>query len=114
MGPVYASHKIAGSQVILTFTHTGNGLAAKDKYSYVKGFEIAGADKHFYPASGIINGNTISVQSVEVKNPVAVRYNWADDASEGNVFNKEWLPMAPFRTDNWDGITVKNKYKIDW
>ena len=114
IGPVFTSNKIEGSRVVLTFTHTGSGLVAKDKYGYIKGFEIAGADKKFYPASGIINGNTITVESNQVKNPVAVRYNWVDDASEGNVFNKEWLPMAPFRTDNWDGITVKNKYRIDW
>ncbi len=112
IGPVYQSHKTEGNLVTLTFTHTGRGMMAKDQYGYVKGFEVAGSDKVFHYARGIIQGNTIAVQSDEVTNPVAVRYNWADDATEGNVFNKEQLPMAPFRTDNWDGVTKNNRYAI--
>lgn len=45
--------------------------------------------------------------------PVAVRYNWTGDASEGNLFNQEMLPAAPFRTDNWDGVTIKNRYIVN-
>ncbi len=113
-GPVYQSQEIKGNRIILTFTHTGSGLFAKDKYGYARGFEIAGNDKVFHYARAIIDGNTITVQSDAVMNPVSVRYNWADDASEGNIFNKESLPMAPFRTDNWNGVTIKNKYTIGW
>jgi len=35
------------------------------------------------------------------KNPVAVRCGWADNPGEANSYNKEGLPAAPFRTDNW-------------
>jgi hypothetical protein len=35
-----------------------------------------------------------------------------NDASAGNLFNKEQFPAAPFRTDKWEGITVKNKYTV--
>ena len=111
-GPVFESYKTDGSHVTLTFTHTGSGLMARDRYGYLKGFEIAGNDKVFHYASAVIDGNTIIVRSDGVLNPVAVRYNWSDDASEGNVFNKEALPLAPFRTDTWEGVTVKNKYSI--
>ena len=111
-GPVFESYKTDGSRVTLTFTHTGSGLMARDRYGYLKGFEIAGNDKVFHYASAVIDGNTIIVRSDGVLNPVAVRYNWSDDASEGNVFNKEALPLAPFRTDTWEGVTVKNKYSI--
>ena len=111
-GPIYQSMKVDGNKVILTFTHTGSGLLVKDKYGYLKGFEIAGADKHFQYAKAIVEGDKIIVHAEGVTTPVAVRYNWADDASEGNLFNKELFPAAPFRTDDWEGVTVKNKYAI--
>jgi sialate O-acetylesterase len=111
-GPVYQSMKTEGDKIILTFTHTGSGLLIKDKYGYLKGFEIAGNDKHFHYAKAVAEGDKIVVYSESVVEPVAVRYNWCDDASEGNLFNKELFPAAPFRTDNWDGVTVKNRYNI--
>ena len=35
-----------------------------------------------------------------VAQPVAVRYGWADNP-EVNLYNREGLPAAPFRTDTW-------------
>ncbi len=111
-GPLYQSVKLDGNRAFLTFTHLGSDWLVKDKYGYIKGFEIAGADKKFYPAKASVDGDKIVVSSEEVAVPVSVRYNWADDASEGNLFNRELFPAAPFRTDNWDGITVKSKYSF--
>ena len=112
IGPAYQSMETKANKLVLTFTHTGNGLLVKDKYGYIKGFEIAAADKQFHYAKAMLEGNKITVYSDEVVEPVAVRYNWANDASEGNLFNKELFPAAPFRTDDWGGITMKNKYAI--
>lgn len=111
-GPVYQSMQTDGNKAILTFSHTGSGLVVKDKYGYIKGFEIAGADKKFHYARAIIAGEKIIVSADGVMQPVAVRYNWANDASEGNLFNREQLPAAPFRTDDWEGVTAKNKYAV--
>jgi sialate O-acetylesterase len=111
-GPMYQSMNKVGDRIDISFTHTGSGWLVKDKYGYIKGFEIAGADKKFHFAKALINGSKITVWCDEVPQPVAVRYNWADDASEGNLFNKEMLPAAPFRTDNWDGVTIKNRYIV--
>lgn len=109
-GPRYQSIKVTSNAISLTFTHTGSGLQIKDKGNTVNGFEIAGANKKFHPAQAIIAGNKIILKADGVLQPVAVRYNWADDASLGNLFNKELYPAAPFRTDNWESFTVKNKY----
>jgi len=111
-GPLYQSMKVTGNKVALTFTHAGNGFMVKDKYGYIKGFEIAGADQHFHFAKALVEGNTIVVFSEEVANPVAVRYAWADDMPEVNLYNKEGFPAVPFRTDTWPGITDKVKYSI--
>ena len=83
-------------------------MTTKDKYNYVKGFAIAGNDKKFYWAKAVIEGTTVTVYSDKVPNPVAVRYAWADNPDDANLYNKENLPTVPFRTDNWDGVT-KNK-----
>jgi len=60
----------------------------------------------------MIDGDKIIVFQGSIDHPVAVRYNWADDASEGNLFNNSYYPVAPFRTDQWKAITADKKYTI--
>jgi sialate O-acetylesterase len=95
-GPVYASLKIEGDHAVLSFTHIGTGLVAKD--GELKGFTIAGADGQFAAAKATIDGDKVVVSSSSVAAPVAVRYGWAN-TPDVNLFNKEGLPAAPFRTD---------------
>lgn len=104
-GPTYQSMKIDGNKIIISFTNTGSGLITKDKYGYVKGFAIAGADKKFVWAKAHIEGNTVVVYSDQVSNPVAVRYAWGNNPDDASLYNKEMLPASPFRTDTWPGIT---------
>ena len=111
-GPTYTSMKTEGNKVILRFQHADNGFLIKDRNGYIKGFTIAGADKHFYYAKAYVDGTSIVVYHEAVGSPVAVRYAWADNAEDANLFNKEGLPLVPFRTDAWDGFTKNNKYKI--
>ena len=110
-GPVYQSMKVAANKIVISFTGIGSGLIANDKYGYLKGFEIAGKDQQFHYAKAIIEGDKIIVWSDTVSTPEAVRFGWADDASEDNLFNKEGFPGAPFRTDQWKGITEGKKYE---
>ena len=111
-GPSYASLRVEGNKVIISFDNIGTGLIVHDKYGYIKGFEIAGEDRKFHYARAYINGNTVVVYSDSVNNPVAVHYGWADDAGEDNLFNKEGFPAEPFRTDEWTSITKAVKYQI--
>ena len=112
-GPAYQSMKIEGKAVRLTFTYVGSGLIAKDKYEYLKGFEVAGQDQKFHYAKAWIEGNEVVVSADVVANPVAVRYAWADNPEDANLFNKEGFPASPFRTDSWKGVTSEAKFKID-
>ena len=112
-GPVYKSMQTAGNRVILSFKNTGSGLMVRSNDSNLSGFEIAGEDKIFYRAKAFIKGNKVIVSSDHVQNPKAVRFGWADDASDDNLFNKEGFPAPPFRTDKWKGITEAVKYKIE-
>jgi sialate O-acetylesterase len=111
-GPVYESMSIQGDKIILSFTHTGSGLMVKDKYGYIKGFEIAGSDHHFYFAKALMQNNKVIVYADEVSKPETVRFAWADDASDANLYNSEGFPAVPFRTDQWKGITDDVKYSI--
>ncbi|PXY40315.1 hypothetical protein DMB65_13385 [Flavobacterium cheongpyeongense] len=111
-GPTYKSQEIKENQIIVTFENIGGGLS-KPNNSELKGFEIAGADKVFYSAKAIIKDNKIIVSSTEVSNPLAVRYGWADDDTNINLYNKEKFPASPFRTDNWEMITANEIYKVN-
>ncbi|MFI5123837.1 MAG: sialate O-acetylesterase [Chitinophagales bacterium] len=111
-GPVYESLTVSGHEIILTFTHTGSGLTAKDKYGYLRGFAIAGSDHHFHYAKASISGNKVIVSSDAVPEPLEVRYAWADDAGDANLYNQEGFPAVSFRTDQWKGLTDGRRYEI--
>jgi sialate O-acetylesterase len=111
-GPTYDSMKVEGNKVLITFKNTGGGLAIGTPpwtpsgkippvASELKGFAIAGADKKWVWAQARINGDQVVVSSDQAPNPAAVRYGWADNPP-CNLYNKEKLPAAPFRTDDWE------------
>jgi sialate O-acetylesterase len=97
-GPIYHSMKIEESKIILTFTNVGGGLIAKGG-GKLKHFAIAGADNKFVWAKAKIKGDKVIVWNDDIKNPVTVRYAWADNPEGANLYNKEGLPASPFRTD---------------
>lgn len=99
-GPLFQSMKIAGNQATLTFAGVGSGLEAKGG-GPLDGFTVAGGDKKFVPAQARIEGNKVVVSSPQVAAPVAVRYAWADNPADANLYNKEGLPASTFRTDEF-------------
>ncbi|MBX2842745.1 MAG: beta galactosidase jelly roll domain-containing protein [Flammeovirgaceae bacterium] len=103
--PAYKSHVVENGKVRIKFDHIGSGLIVKDKYGYINGFELAGEDKKFYFAKAKLEGNDIIVWTEMVKSPMAIRYGWADNPNDLNLYNKENLPATPFRTDDWPGIS---------
>ncbi|WP_426484297.1 sialate O-acetylesterase [Flavobacterium sp. 2] len=94
-GPLFKSMEQKGNQLMLSFTDTGSGLIAKNNTS-LKGFEIAGSDGKFIWANATIEGNKIKIWNENISKPVKVRYAWADNPIEANLYNKENLPASPF------------------
>ena len=94
-GPVYQSMKTDGNKIILSFK---NGTDDFEDVSEMKGFAIKNSDGKWFWATAKIEGNTIIVLNDAVKNPVAVRYDWADNP-DGNLKNKTGLPASPFTTE---------------
>ncbi|SNR31130.1 sialate O-acetylesterase [Lutibacter flavus] len=99
-GPTFKSQEIKDNKIVVSFNNIGSGLQTKDKYGYVKGFSIAGADKKFIWAKATIENNNVIVWNETIEKPLYVRYAWADNPDDANLYNKENLPTTPFRTDN--------------
>lgn len=103
--PIYKSMEKDGGKIVLTFDNVGTGWRPFD-VADPRGFAIAGADKKFVWAKAKINGQKIEVWSDDIKEPAAVRYAWADNPV-CNMFSAAGLPLTPFRTDDWEGVTAK-------
>jgi sialate O-acetylesterase len=111
--PSYGSMSLKDGKAILTLNNTYSGLVVKNKYGYINGFEIAGADQQFHYAKAWVENGNLVVFSEKVQQPVAVRYCWSDDPNDVNLFNSEGLPAAPFRTDNWPRKTKGVKFEFE-
>ena len=97
-GPLYASSRADGNKILVSFAETGSGLITNDGEPPAE-FAIAGEDKKFVWAQARIVGNDILVWNDAVPAPKYVRYAWADNPVNPNLYNKEGLPASPFRTD---------------
>ncbi len=90
------------------FIHTQDNYWCEAPFEGIVGFEVAGDDRVFHPATaqhfwqpgGGYWDEAIIVRSPEVSRPVAVRYCFKN-FQPGNVKNGGNLPLFPFRTDNW-------------
>ena len=103
--PRYAAMQADADAIVLSFNHLTSGWRPFDVNEPI-GFTIAGEDKKFYPAvAKIVEGNKVRVSSPSVPKPVSVRYAWADNPV-CNMFSTSGLPLTPFRTDNWPGVTA--------
>lgn len=95
-GPIAEGLTIEGNKLIIRFTATGSGLITNDGETPAE-FAIAGADKKFVWAKARIEGNQVIVWSDQITDPVYVRYAWADNPVNPNLYNKEGLPASPFQ-----------------
>lgn len=99
--PEFESMEVDGSKALLHFRNAPDGFVPERN---IEGFEVAGEDWIFYPASArqvYSDRCDIEVTSDKVKDIRSVRYcfkNWAP----GNVYNMRQLPLVPFRTDQWE------------
>ena len=105
-GPTLVSVDRLPGSIHLHFTHTDGGLLVKG--TKLEEFTIAGDDRKWYWADARIDGDTIVVSSPQVANPKEVRYAWQSNPA-ATLFNGAGLPAAPFRTDNWPGITEAHR-----
>ncbi len=101
--PLYDSYRVKDNAIIVKLKNVGVGLQPGVGRT-VKGFEIAGADKVFHPATASVCGKTeVKVWSDKVAAPVAVRYAFRNFIP-CDLKNMLGVPATPFRTDDWNNI----------
>lgn len=96
--PLLDSLLVSGNVATVRFKNAPNGLTSFSKP--ITQFEIAGADKTFYPAQAVIAKGMVQLSSPMVATPVAVRYAFKDFII-GELFSVEGYPLSSFRTDDW-------------
>ena len=101
-GPAMTSVEPVPGALRIHFAHTEGGLVVKGEK--LEEFSVAGEDHKWYWANARIEGDSVLVSSPLVPNPKEVRYAWQSNPA-ATLFNGAGLPAAPFRTDNWPGVT---------
>lgn len=99
-GPTFKSVEFNENKAVISFDNVGNGLVVKDKYGYVNGFAVAGEDNVFHFAKAeITDSDKVTITGRPSDKIKYVRYAWANNPDDVNLFNSEALPAVPFRTD---------------
>lgn len=93
-GPAIQGAESKGSSLILTFDHA-DGMTSSDGAA-LRTFEVAGEHGIYYPADKVtVKGNTIILQSKQVKHPTRARYGW-QPYTRANLVNSDGLPCSTF------------------
>ena len=93
-GPMFKSVTFDKVAAYPTFEYD-NGLQAADGGEII-GFELAGEDKIFYPATAKVVKGKLKVSSNEVKEPKYIRYGW-QPYTNANLVNGDRLPASTFK-----------------
>jgi sialate O-acetylesterase len=107
-GPLYASHRIDGSKIIVEFDYADGGLrlGRKELLDPVKfesgrevpNVELAGEDGRWSPSKALIEGPRLIVTSAKVPDPRHVRYCYKNIPEPPFLYNAKGLPAATFTT----------------
>jgi len=98
--PLYRQFTRDGNSIRIWFDNAGTALKTRGGGA-VTGFQIAGADGKYVPATAAIEGVTVRVSSPDVPEPKSVRYAW-DYNPDANLVGATGLPVSLFRTDEND------------
>lgn len=103
--PLFDRSEKRNDSILIFFKPDSGKLVSANNSDSLTGFLIAGSDRKFYRAQACIQDNHVVVYHPQIKFPVSVRYAWSDATANLNLYNDSGLPAAPFRTDDWEGIT---------
>lgn len=92
-GPLFTQAVPQGNAMRVWFSHAASGIMAKG--GELHGFEVAGSDGKFMPATAKVDGDTVLASTSAVAAPVYVRYGWAANP-QCNLYNGVGLPASPF------------------
>jgi len=96
-GPLFRQGVPDGNKMRVWFDHSNSGIVVRG--DQLHGFEVAGTDGKFAPATAKIDGDSILAWSDAVPSPVYVRYGWAANP-QCNLYNRDGLPASPFTSQH--------------
>ena len=120
--PTYDGAEIGSSNVVISFSGLEDAILTTQRVvmnmtealpvgddptalimeaDQLHGFQICGSDEVFVDATAVISNNQVIVSNPGISNPAAVRYGW-ENFSLANFVGADDLPVAPFRTDDFD------------
>ncbi len=94
--PIYKSKESKDNTLILTFDNAPSGLTSYGQR--IDDFEIAGENGVWHKAGARIRGNTITLSSKEVSEPINARYGFAN-WFEATLYNLDGIPASTFTTE---------------
>jgi sialate O-acetylesterase len=104
-GPVIESVRFESGKALVRFKNPTLPLAARDG-AYIKGFALTERPNRWAYANAVLEGDTLVVSHPNVRNPVALRYDWiVENGREGNLTDASGLPATPYRSDDWPAFT---------
>jgi sialate O-acetylesterase len=97
-GPLFRQATTDGAGMRVYFTGVDGKLAAKG--GTLQGFELAGMDHHFVPATAKVDsdGAAVTVMSAQVTAPQYVRYAWPN-APDATLMDSAGLPASTFTSE---------------
>jgi sialate O-acetylesterase len=97
-GPLFRQATTDGAGMRVYFTGADGKLAARG--GTLEGFELAGADRRFVPATAKVDadGATVTVTSPQVTAPQYVRYAWPN-APDATLVDSAGLPASTFTSE---------------
>ncbi len=91
-GPKVKTIKSDGSTLLVELDPVAGQIELKNNGA---GFEVAGADGKFQPATAALDGTTLRLTSPAVSAPIRVQYIWKN-FDTASVYNTEGFPAPPF------------------
>lgn len=97
-GPLFRQATTEDGGMRVYFSGAEGKLTARG--GALDGFELAGEDRHFVPATAKIdaNGATVTVTSTQVSDPKFVRYAWPN-APKATLMDSAGLPASTFTSE---------------
>lgn len=106
--PVISKMKIKAQNQVEVFIDSPSSMVIPE--DAILGFSLAGEDKIFHQAKANYVKGKLFVSCDEVKKPKALRYAWAKNPGKLNLYNANKLPLRPYRSDNFPGVTNRRVY----
>jgi len=92
--PLVDKALLTNSRAVISFKHINKKLIIKG--NELMGFAIAGENNKYIWANATLDKNQVTVWHDSIKVPKHVRYAWANNPENANLYNDQGLPTTPF------------------